>query len=229
MPKTQYFTADSMKFLADLRTHNDKEWFDKNRTRYEEGLKEPALQLISDLQPALRKISKHFVADARSTGGSLSRMNRDIRFSKDKSPYKTALFMHFRHARGTEEAAPSFYLHIEPGGATVGGGVWQPAPKQLSKLRDAIVSEPAAWARAISGGGAAGACLMKGEALKRVPPGYDAEHKYAEDLKRKDFGRHRMIADSELTGSRLAVEIADGFRDAAPLMRFVCAAVDLPF
>jgi uncharacterized protein (TIGR02453 family) len=231
MAKTNntYFTPSSLKFLRDLKAHNEKAWFDANRSSFEESVKGPALQLVSDLQPVLKKISPRFVADPRPNGGSLSRMNRDIRFSKDKSPYKTALFLHFKHTAGNEEAMPSFYMHIEPGASTVGGGVWQPGPKPLKKIRDSIVRDPGGWARAAADG-VNGACLMSsGETLKRVPPGYDPEFRFADDLRRKDFGVHRPLADSTLTGSKLIDEIGESLRAASPLLKFLCKAVGLPF
>ncbi len=84
-----YFTPGSLKFLRDLAANNERDWFQSNKERYLSLIQEPALQLIEDFAPRLAKISKHFVADPRPQGGSLFRIYRDIRFSKDKTPYKT--------------------------------------------------------------------------------------------------------------------------------------------
>jgi len=96
------FTPALFDFLRDLRAHNDREWLQRNKGRYEQDVKAPALLFIEAVGPALHRISKHVVADPRPVGGSMFRINRDIRFSSDKSPYKTALGMSFGHDRGRE-------------------------------------------------------------------------------------------------------------------------------
>jgi uncharacterized protein (TIGR02453 family) len=229
MAKAEYFTSDGLRFLEQLRGHNDKTWFDANKARFEEGLRDPGLRLVADLEPVLAKISKHFVAEAKPNGGSMSRIYRDTRFSKDKSPYKTALFFHFRHARGTEDAAPGFYFHVEPGASSVGGGVWHPAAPALEKIRRAIVKAPGAWDKAKGRSEVGAACSMGGEMLKKVPRGYDPEDPHAEDLKRKDFGVHGPAPDSVLTSARLLGELGKRFATTAPVLEFLCKAVGLPF
>jgi uncharacterized protein (TIGR02453 family) len=228
MPDT-YFTRDGLRFLKELRVHNEKPWFEANKSRYEEGLREPGLRLVTDLAPVLKKFSKHMVADARPNGGSLSRIYRDTRFAKDKSPYKTALFLHFGHDGGGEDAMPGFYLHIEPGASSIGGGIWHPATPALEKIRQAIVAAPAEWTRAKQGKHVGPGCAMGGEMLKKVPRGYDPEHPLAEDLRRKDFGLHQPLSDAALVGADLIRDIEKGFAAAAPLIGFLAEAVGLPF
>jgi uncharacterized protein (TIGR02453 family) len=229
MAKTGYFTRDGLRFLEQLRDHNDKSWFDTNKARFEEGLREPGLRLVSDLAPVLAKISKHFVAEAKPNGGSMSRIYRDTRFSKDKSPYKTALFFHFHHARGTGDAMPAFYFHVEPGASTVGGGIWHPEAPALEKIRRAIVKSPAGWDKAKGRSEVGAACTMGGEMLKKVPRGYDPEDPHADDLKRKDFGVHQPAADAVLTSPGLPADLGRRFAAAAPVLEFLCKAVGLPF
>jgi uncharacterized protein (TIGR02453 family) len=229
MASAGYFTTDGIRFLVDLRTHNAKPWFDANKERFEAGLREPGLRLVADLEPVLKKISKHFVADVKPSGGSMSRIYRDTRFSKDKSPYKTALFFHFYHARGTEDATPAFYFHLEPGASTVGGGVWHPAPTMLDKIRRAIVKSPSGWDKAKGKSGVGAACAMGGEMLKKVPRGYLPDDPNAEDLKRKDFGVYQSAPDALLTSPKLPAELGRRFAAAAPLLAFLCQAVGLPF
>jgi uncharacterized protein (TIGR02453 family) len=229
MAKAGYFSGDGLRFLEELRAHNDKAWFDANKARFDAGLREPGLRLVADLGPVLAKVSKHFVAEAKPSGGSMSRIYRDTRFSKDKSPYKTALFFHFRHARGTEDAMPAFYFHVEPGASTVGGGIWHPAAPALEKIRRAIVKSPAAWDKAKGRSEVGAACTMGGEVLKKVPRGYDPEDPHADDLKRKDFGVHQPAADAALTRPNLAADLGRRFAVAAPVLEFLCKAVGLPF
>jgi uncharacterized protein (TIGR02453 family) len=229
MAHAGYFTQDGLAFLRELAQHNEKAWFEANKQRFEDGVRAPALRLVADIAPVLRKVSKHMVADPRPNGGSVSRIYRDTRFSKDKSPYKTALFLRFGHDRGAEEAMPGLYLHVEPGASTMGGGIWHPAPAMQESIRKAIVASPARWTKAKGGAAVGPGCAMGGEVLKRVPKGYDPAHQHAEDLKRKDFGLHQPVADAALVGKDLLGEIERGFLAAKPLLEFLCRAVDLPF
>jgi uncharacterized protein (TIGR02453 family) len=110
-----YFGPGLLGFLKDLRLHNDRGWFLANQQRYGKGVREPFLRLIADLAPGLKKISPNFIVDPRPNKGSLMRIYRDIRFSKDKSPYKTYAPAHFWQANGKDGAAPAYFLHLEPG------------------------------------------------------------------------------------------------------------------
>src|SRR6266545_6313689 len=132
-------------FLANLRANNDREWFAANRARYEADVLEPALAFIEDFGYRLQSISPHLRADPRRAGGSLFRIYRDTRFSKDESPFKTNTGMHFRHERARDAHAPGFYLHLEPGGVYAGGGIWHPDTPAANRIREAIVSDPDRW------------------------------------------------------------------------------------
>ena len=136
------FGPELFSFLTDLRANNDRDWFAANKHRYEQDLLEPALAFIEDFAPRLEKISPHFRADPRPSGGSLFRIYRDTRFSKDKSPYKTNLGIHFRHERAKDAHAPGYYLHIGPGEVFAGGGIWQPGTDGATRIREAIVADP---------------------------------------------------------------------------------------
>src|SRR5277367_6255254 len=126
MPNTAYFTADLMRFLTELKAHNNRDWFNENKERYEQSVRDPFLRFVAELRPRLKQISPHFVADAKPMGGSMMRIYRDTRFSKDKTTYKTGVMAHFWHDRGKEGATPAFFLRIRPGDSSVGAGIWQP-------------------------------------------------------------------------------------------------------
>ena len=111
-----YFTRELFRFLQDLAANNDRDWFQANRDRYEQHVRQPALRFIADFGPWVRAVSPHLVCDPRPSGGSLFRIHRDIRFSADKSPYKTHAAIQFRHEAGKDAHAPGLYLHLEPGG-----------------------------------------------------------------------------------------------------------------
>src|SRR6516225_6904620 len=187
MAATRYFTSELFQFLKELRQHNDREWFLANKDRYETGVRDPFLRLIADLGPRLKTISPYFVADPSPVGGSMMRIYRDIRFSKDKTPYKTAVTAHFWHSKGTEGATPAFYMHLQPGDSSVGAGIWRPEPGALKRIRKAIVDDSATWKRIKEGRDFRSSCGMAGESLKRPPPGFDAGHPFIEDIKRKDL------------------------------------------
>src|SRR5947199_10843605 len=138
------FTADLFLFLEDLRTHNDRAWFAKNKARFQDVVQEPALEFVRGFAGYLRKISPQFVADDRPVGGSLFRIYRDVRFSKDKSPYKTHVGIHFHHeTAGRDVHAPLFYLHLEPGDSFVGVGMWRPETDKAKRIRAAIAADSA--------------------------------------------------------------------------------------
>jgi len=141
-----HFGRGLFRFLYDLKTHNDRDWFAANKERYASEVEEPMLRFIADLDERLAKVSARFVADPRRTGGSMFRIHRDTRFSKDKSPYKTAVGAHFPHeAREKDRSVPGFYLHLEPGSAVGGGGIYHPDPISLKRMRDRIVYHPNEW------------------------------------------------------------------------------------
>ena len=129
-----YFNDASLKFLRGLARHNDKAWFDQHRQDYEAQVRQPFLRLIGDLQPAVAAISPHYRADPRTVGGSLFRIYRDARYSNDKSPYKPWQGARLFHERRRELAAPSFYLHLQPGGSFVGAGLWHPESHTQRKV-----------------------------------------------------------------------------------------------
>jgi uncharacterized protein (TIGR02453 family) len=228
MASERYFSRDVFTFLSDLRAHNDREWFQKNKERYETHVRDPFLQFIADLGPGLRKINPHIVADPSPTRGSMMRIYRDIRFSKDKSPFKTSISAHFWHENGKEGATPAYYLHAEPGGSLIGAGIWRPEPGALKKIRDAIVKDPKRWRRVTSDGQLDSKCKLGGESLQRPPRGYDANHPLIEDIKRKDFTIGRSLTDQEVLRKDFLEIALDTFRKTAPFVAFLSGAVGLP-
>ncbi len=137
-----YITPELFLFLRELRENNTREWFNDHKVRYEQHLKEPLLDLIADFAPLLSGISPHFRAIPKVSGGSLFRIYRDVRFSKNKSPYKTHASVHFRHEQAKDVHAPGYYLHIEPDNVFLGLGLWRPENSILTKIRSAIATDP---------------------------------------------------------------------------------------
>lgn len=220
-----YFTKSTFRFLKNLKANNDRAWFAEHKHRYERQLKEPALRFIEAFAPHLRKLSPHFMATPRS----LFRIYRDTRFSRDKSPYKTAAGVQFRHDSAKNAHAPGFYVHIEPGSCFIGLGIWHPDSRTLLKIRERIVDDPKTWKNVSRGTAFTGQYRLEGDALKRAPKGFDPEHPLIEDLRRKDFIGVRHVPQSFLTSPDLPRELAGTFRNGAPLVRFLCDAVGVAF
>ncbi len=136
------FGNELFRFLKELKAHNDREWFQANKGRFEAEARDPLLRFIGDFSVPLAGISRQFAADPRPVGGSMFRIYRDTRFGKDKTPYKTHLAAHFPY-RGPGTLGvhgPGFYLHLEPGASFAGGGLWHPEPEALFKVRQAIAA-----------------------------------------------------------------------------------------
>lgn len=223
------FSPQLFKFLRDLKANNDRTWFEANRDRYETYLLEPAIEFIDAFAPNLRKISPAFVASTKRSGGSLFRIHRDVRFSKDKSPYKTHLGIQFRHRDAKDVHAPGFYLHIEPKESFIGVGIWHPDSATLTKIRDAIVDDPRGWRKAAHGSNFTSTYQLTGDSLVRPPSGYDKEHPFIDDLKRKDFIGACRLSDRAITSNDLPRDFAARCRSAGDFMRYLCDAVGVSY
>lgn len=221
----RYFTQDLFSFLLELQRNNNREWFQRNRGRYDAVARDPALRFIADAGPRLKRISPHLVADPRPVGGSLFRINRDIRFSSDKSPYKTNVGMSFGLDAGRGAAAPGFYLHLAPRESFAGGGVHMPEPDTLRRVRDAIVADPKSWARITRAASFSPLFTNMGETLKRAPQGYDPQHPMVEDLKRKHYVWHRSFNEKEVTSTDFLDRYVDACRAAGPFTKFLANAL----
>jgi len=216
-------------FFRELKENNNREWFEVNKQRYESNVREPLLRFITDFGVRLPEISPHYVADARKSGGSLFRIYRDVRFSKDKSPYKTTAGIQFRHENGKDVHAPGFYLHLEPDGVFVGIGIWHPETKTLNKIRDAILEHPNHWEEIVSDKAFASTFELAGDSLKRPPKGYDPEHPLIEDLKRKDFIASTPFSEEDACNPDFIDRFAEAGRTASPFIGFLTTAIGLPW
>ena len=226
MAKQTFFTPKLFQFFIELAQNNERAWFQANKERFETHVRTPALAFITAFGPHLAKISKRYVADARPVGGSLFRINRDIRFAKDKSPYKTMAGLHFRHEHGKDVHAPGFYLHLEPKDVFMGAGLWHPEPEQQQKIRAAIVAKPAAWKK-VSAAALKDGARLSGESYKRPPKGVDPEHPLIADLMRKDFITLTAFTERQATSPDFLERFVEGCRAQAPLMKFLTGAVGL--
>lgn len=237
-----YFSDDTFKFLRQLAKNNNRDWFLANKARYEASVRGPALRLIADLADPFKDISAQLTAVAKPVGGSLFRIHRDTRFAGDKSPYKTHVGMYFSHAAATKAArndagggapgrldAPGLYLHIEPGGCFLGGGIWHPQSETTRLIRDYMVSNPASWKKATRDAKFRKVFHLGGDALVRPPKGYDPAHELIEDLKRKDFIASAQIDDTVVLRPDLVKQLMARYTLMGPMLDWLCGALDLDF
>ena len=224
---TTYITPELFTFFRELKENNNRDWFQANKQRYEKQVREPLLQFIVDFGVRLPEISRHYVADARKSGGSLFRIYRDVRFSKDKTPYKTGAGIQFRHEVAKDVHAPGFYLHLEPDNVFIGGGIWHPDNKTLGKIRDAIVETPQKWESAINNKEFTSTFVLGGDSLKRGPKGYDPEHPLIDDLKRKDFVASIELSEQDVCQPDFIDQYTEMCKKQAPFIRFLTEAVGL--
>ncbi len=229
MATPRYFTPALFAFLSDLRRNNTRPWFLKHRERFETLARDPVLRFIADLRPHMRKLSPQIVVDPSPVGGSMMRIYRDVRFARDKSPYKTSIIAHFGMKRGGDGPSPAFYLYLSPRQSSVGAGIWRPEPAELTKIRDAIVDDPARWRRATSARGVSAAGGMHEDSLKRVPRGFDPDHPLAQDLKRRSFALSAPLTDAQVVAPGVLQTVMTAFRASAPFVRLLSEALNLPF
>ena len=226
------FQPEAIQFLADLAANNERAWFQPRKAEFERLLKAPLEELCVALEAEFRARDLPLHADPVK---SPFRIYRDTRFSKDKSPYKTHLAASFGWAGDDVDVAPGRshtdnvhasggYFHLQPGEIYVGGGVWHPDTAWLTAFRNRIVADEAGFraiAEAPSFTSAFGRVSDDGESLKRVPPGFPADHPAANHLRLKNVTFGRRLSDAEALSSRLPAVLADAFALGTPLMRYL--------
>ena len=224
-----YFTSQGMSFLKRLEQNNERDWFHEHKSEYEDLIRTPAMNFIDDMENDLAHLSPHFLAIAKKVGGSLMRVHRDVRFSKDKSPYKTNIGIQFRHEMGKDVHAPGFYVHIEPCDCFVGVGIWRPDSTALGKIRDSIIERDTYWLAAINDKKFKKNYELSGETLKTAPRGYDKSHPLIDDLKRKDFIAISHMSDKDVLSKNFKQQVIKRFAEAEPYMQFLCKALTLRY
>jgi uncharacterized protein (TIGR02453 family) len=216
------FSPELFAFLRELVDNNDREWFTAHKARYVAEVQEPALAFVEDVGLRLPEVSRHFVADARTTGGSLFRIYRDIRFSKDKTPYKAHAGIQFRHERARDAHAPGYYLHLEPGSVFMACGTWHPDRDALHAIRTAIAARPSRWQTIVEEPAFRQHFRLGGETLKRPPAGFDRDHPLVDELKRKDFIAVAGLTEADATAGDFLDRFLDLCAAAGGFMRFLC-------
>lgn len=223
------FEPTIFQFLEELADHNNRPWFQENKSRYEREVLEPCMAFIRAFAPKLKKLSEFFVASDRRVGGSMMRVYRDTRFSKGQDPYKTNVGIQFRHEFGRDVHAPGFYVHVAPQECFLAVGVWRPDAISLRKIRQSIVNRPDRWQRARNDTKFRQCFELEGGSLKRPPRDFPADHRFVEDLKRTDFVGVNNLAEQDVLDKGFLDKVATSFAASRPFMRFLCEAIPVPF
>jgi len=212
----------ALDFFKALAFHQSKAWFEENRGLYESEVKAPLAALVAELTRACAEAGLPLKGDARS----IFRLHRDIRFSKDKRPYKTnggAVLT----VDGFKKTPGLLYIHVAPEGCFTAAGFWHPEPPQLLALRKAVAGDPKAFGSLIAKLRKAGLTLAEGDPLTRLPKGFEqvADETAAAAVKMRNLIVRRPLAEAAMFAPDLAREVAAFARDAAPLLRFGWAAL----
>ncbi len=227
------FTPTALRFFRALRRNNVRVWFEAHRSEYEREVKAPMRALIEDLDARLARLAPEIIGDPKR---SMFRIYRDIRFSKDKSPYKTHAACWFYHRDGdrrvgseAEGGGAGFYFHIAPGQSFVGGGIWMPPRSVLNRIRDAIAEDPRGFERVVRAPRLVRRFRgLDDEAmLKRSPRGFAEHHPAARWLKFQSFTVGRALTDAQVTSPRLPSLLESDFGVMLPLVRWLNRALRL--
>jgi len=217
-------SRDLFAFLGELRRHNNREWFNANKDRYLAEVREPMVAFIASIAAPLARISRQIRVDPRPSGGSLMRIYRDTRFSRDKTPYKTNVGIHFGLDAPKDAETPGYYLHLAPGDVFMGAGIWHPGADSLRAVREAIVKNPQGWKQARRVG------LTHGEStLKRPPRGFDPDHPLIDDIKLLSFTSGARFTEAQACAPDFATRFVAACGRQTPLMRFLARAMGLAF
>ena len=215
---------ETLKFLKALEKNNSKEWFDQNRKAYEQA-KSNYLDFAGEILGRMKKIDTS-LADLEPKQ-CVFRINRDVRFSKNKAPYKTNMGASFSKG-GKKVQCAGYYFHLEPGASFIGGGFWMPMAPELNKIRQEIDYGFEEFNTIINKKKfkTSFGSLSESEKLTRPPKGYEAENPAIELLKLKSFIVMSEVKDAELTGKELANKVVDHFETMKPLVDFLNKAID---
>jgi len=223
------FTPATLRFLRGLKRNNNKPWFEAHRDAYEADVRAPMRELIEDMDVRFARFAPEIGGDTRK---SMFRINRDIRFSADKSPYKTNAGCWFFHRGASgrvgseaEEGSAGFYFHLEPGHCFLGAGLWHPPRPQLNKLRQAIAEKPAPFVSMVRGLPKRFGGLDDEDALKRMPRGYPEDHPAAEWLRFQSFVSGRPLRDSDIISKSLPALLEREYLALLPLVRWLNGAL----
>jgi uncharacterized protein (TIGR02453 family) len=235
LPMTDFagFPAAALTFLRGLKRNNRRPWFEARRDVYEAAIRDPMRAFIEAVDIKLAPRTPEIVGDPKR---SMFRIHRDVRFSKDKSPYKpwaSAWFYHRDAGKGVGQDAhggAGLYFHVEPGTCEIAGGLWMPERGALLKVRDAIAEDPAGFTRVITAAGFKRTWkkLSEQAVLTRTPRGYPPDHPAEKWLRYRSFTSTVMLTDAQVRSPRLVDLVVKRYESMLPLVRWLNSALGYP-
>jgi uncharacterized protein (TIGR02453 family) len=225
------FTPATLAFFRGLARNNAKPWFEAHRAEYEQAVVAPMRALIEEVDVRLARFAPEITGHPKR---SMFRIYRDVRFSKDKSPYKTNAGCWFWHrdadprvGDSAEGGGAGFYFHLQPGSSFTGAGIWMPPRPLLDKLRDAIAEDARGFERVVTDRGFVRRFggLDDEHTLKRMPRGFADTHPAARWLKYQSFVAGRSLTDRQIVSPRLGALLEENFTRLLPLVRWLNAAL----
>jgi uncharacterized protein (TIGR02453 family) len=217
-PPFDGFPKEGLRFFKQLKQNNNREWFNAHKAEYEEFVKMPMQSMIASLQPSMARLAPEIEVHPKR---NMFRIYRDIRFSKNKLPYKTHMAAVF-HRKGHWEESAGYYVHIEPGGVYVGGGVYMPDSQQLKKIRRAIAERADEFLDIVNDRTFKKKFkTLEGEKLLRNPIGFPSDHPMIEWLKYKQFYTGVEWNEKECYTPKLIDKVLVVYKDLLPMIRFL--------
>jgi len=225
------FRPSALAFLRRLARHNSREWFERHRSIYQTEVRDPLRSLVEEMDVRLARVAPEIVGDPRR---SVFRIYRDVRFSADKSPYKTNAACQFYHSdagRGAgqdaEGAGAGLYFQLADGECFVAGGIWMPARPALEKIREALAADPEGLDEVVRAPvfRRRFKALDREAMLTRLPRGYAEGHPAEPWLRYKSFTATRMLTESQATSARLPALLERDFAALVPLVRWLNGAI----
>jgi uncharacterized protein (TIGR02453 family) len=220
-PPFDGFPEDALRFFRQLKRNNNREWFERNKPRYLESVRAPMESLLAGLGQKIRSFDANIPVEPKK---AIYRIYRDIRFSKDKTPYKTQIAASFSYRGKERKTDAGFYFHLNDTAVGIGGGMYMPDADQLKSVRKAIALDAKPLIAALSGkkfirlfGG------LQGDMLARVPKGYPPDHPAAELLKRRQFLCWAEFEPSVALEAGFADLLFDHVKAMAPFVHYLAA------
>ena len=222
-PPFEGFAREGIKFLKDLKKNNNRQWFQAHKSDYEAFVRLPMQSLIVALRAEFTKFAPQIELHPKR---SMFRIYRDIRFSKNKAPYKTHVAAVF-HPKGHWQQSAGYYLHIEPGEVFLGGGVYMPPSDQLRDIRHTLVERSEEFLSIVNNKSFRRRFGdLEGDKLQRVPQGYVGDHPMGQWLKYKWLYAGVTWPHERCFGSKFVREAAQIYKEVTPLVRFLNSAME---
>ncbi|MEM6778516.1 MAG: DUF2461 domain-containing protein [Planctomycetota bacterium] len=222
-------TPALFEFLEDLRDHNERDWFNEHKSVYEQVVRDPVVAWIEQWIRPLARSAPMLSVVAKRSRGSLMRIHRDTRFSRDKTPYKTNVGISLRHQADGDIHAPGVYVHLAPDECFLGAGCWRPPREALAAIRASIDANPKEYQQAHRRKAFAADFKLAGERLKTSPRDYAKDHPMIDELRRIDFIAVSPLTRQDVLANDATSEIVRRIRLAKPWMQFLCGAMDIPY